>query len=841
MGEQAKRFPLRNTVILILSCFAVLVLVFVVMWNKIDSIIVTQIEDHVSSIGRSVAAVVNNTFDTELDYLACVAEDFVDMESSTIKDGIADKNGVSYGLLRINGEVADGEKINTSEYSGILDSLHGNPSVSSGDDGSVLFTVPVFNGINVKYVLYKKYTTDALAKKTELSLYNGMGQFAIVDIDGGFVLCSADGDMQADFFTSPDNAKAVEKIRDKMNIASSAASRSKGSGDNVLFAAETEYKSLYIMGHVPYAEAADGISLITPLVIWTFALLWLLLVIVALYLMVADKKARDCDEMRHAKILAENARKAKSDFLANMSHEIRTPINVVIGMNEMILRESDNQQVLEYAQNIEAASHTLLSTVNDILDFSKIESGKMEIIDHEYKLGELLNDAINMIEIKAEQKALKFEVSIDSNIPNLLYGDDIRIKQILLNLLNNAVKYTESGMVKLLVRGTMTDGENVALNISIEDTGIGIKQEDLTKLFEGFHRFELEKNRAIEGSGLGLAIAYRLAMLMNGRIKAESEYGKGSIFTLHIDQKIMSDEMIGSFEEKYRHSAQPSHCYHTMYVAPDAHVLVVDDNRMNLLVVKNLLKKTEINVTTCMNGSDALNCMANKKFDVIMLDHMMPGMDGIETLKSSKQMEINASRQTPVIALTANAVSGVKEMYLEAGFDDYMSKPIEGIALEKMLEKYIPQEKIIYNETFTEAVHEATGAVETPQEEYPLMDEQQGIRYCADSEDMYGEILSIFVEMYDDKLKELNKFFEQRDWHAYTVSIHALKSNSLNVGGIRLSKLCLSLETAGKHIGAGENIEQETEYILDNHNTAMTLYEETIEAAKQYLGKRGNQ
>jgi signal transduction histidine kinase len=343
-----------------------------------------------------------------------------------------------------------------------------------------------------------------------------------------------------------------------MNVSFSAAVHGKsGFGDNVLFAAETDYQNLYIRGYVPVENVSGDISLIIPLVLWCFGLLWLLLVIVIVYLMSAEKKARESDEFRQAKLIAEKANQAKSDFLANMSHEIRTPINAVMGMNEMILRESKDKSVLEYASNIKSASRNLVNIINDILDFSKIESGKMEIYEHNYKLGELLNDVITMVELRAQKKGLTFELQVEESLPEELYGDDNRIKQIMLNLLNNAVKYTNEGTVRFKVSGiTAMDNRKVLLKVAVEDTGIGIREEEIEVLFKGFQRLDLEKNRNIEGTGLGLAITQNLAAMMNGKIEVESTYGKGSVFTLKLEQIVIGGKQIGNFDERYRKTAR---------------------------------------------------------------------------------------------------------------------------------------------------------------------------------------------------------------------------------------------------------------------------------------------
>ena len=493
----------------------------------------------------------------------------------------------------------------------------------------------------------------------------------------------------------------------------------------------------------------------------------------------------------------------------------------------MILRESKETAVLEYASNIKSASHGLLAIINDILDFSKIESGKMEIVELEYDLGEMLSELTAMVEMKAIQKELDLQVVVDSQIPKYLKGDETRIKQILLNLLNNAIKYTHEGFVKLEVSGQPNTEENkVLLKMAVKDSGIGIKKEDIEKLFEGFRRLDLEKNRDVEGTGLGLAITQRLVAMMDAKIEAESEYGKGSTFTLYLTQEMMGTECIEDFEKNYRKSVEKVKKYEQSFTAPEATLLVVDDNQMNLMVVQSLLKNTKVKITSCMSGREALKLMAENCYDVIFLDHMMPGMDGIETLRRSKQLEENRSINAPVIALTANAIAGVKDMYLQEGFDDYMSKPIEGHSLEALLIKHLPTEKVI----LTNAVSTET-ADNIP--EAPLLDVDLGMQYCGGSDDIYDTILGLFLDMFEEKSAELVKCYTDQNWENYTINIHSLKSNALNIGAKRLSDLCLELELAGKNIRAGVQVEEETAFILENHPIVMKLYEETYEEVKK--------
>ena len=839
-NKKTKIKRLKNAILVIIAGFAVLGAVCGIMWVKLQDITKGQVTSHVSGYSTMMSKMVDSGFKEELDILADIT-DFIDVETGKFSNVFDDKEGVSYGVVRINGESTYGEALDFSEYSGFFQSLHGNPAVSvSGNN--VLFTVPVYSGANVKYVLYKLYDGMVLSEKMNLICYGGLGECMLMDADGKIILRSRGSTAELDYFLLPENASAIDYIRKSMNINVSAASYNDNS-DVVLFASETSYAGLYIMGFVPSSAPAGDISLIVPLVLWSFGLLWLLLVIVTIYLIGAEYKAQQSDRLRQEKIMAENANRAKSDFLANMSHEIRTPINAVIGMNEMILRESKDKQVLEYATNIDSASHNLLSIINDILDFSKIESGKMNIDEHEYRLDVLLHDVRNMVSLRAEQKGLEFVIDVDESLPNYLCGDDTRIRQVIINLLSNAVKYTHKGTVKLEIGGYQEfSDDSLNLTIKVSDTGIGISKEDMSKLFQNFSRFDLANNRNIEGTGLGLAITQRLVSLMGGNIEVKSERGKGTVFIVTIFQKIIDTEKIGSmlWHDDLQHD---NYRYINVFTAPDAHILAVDDNRMNLLVVENLLKATKVNLTTCMSGEEALKLVEEKKFDIILLDHMMPHMDGIETLKRMKSMIANMSRDAAIIALTANAVSGVREMYLSEGFDDYMSKPIDGRHLEEMIAKHLSSEKVIYTEIKTDTMPKGDQPADVQSNndateeiaEYPVFDTNLGIKYCADSEEMYVEILSIFCEMQDEKIEELDRFATTEDWNNYTISIHGLKSNSLNIGGKRLSKLCLSLELAGKAIKAGENTEKNISYIKKNHSEAISLFKETVAKAMEYL------
>lgn len=391
--------------------------------------------------------------------------------------------------------------------------------------------------------------------------------------------------------------------------------------------------------------------------------------------------------------IADAANKSKSIFLANMSHEIRTPINAVLGFDEMILRESKEDTTKVYAANIKSSGQTLLALINEILDFSKIESGRLEIVPVEYSISALINDMLDMIEFRATEKKLSVNYDIDNTIPCNLYGDDIRLREIFTNLLTNAVKYTEKGSITLTVKKISSDESNVKLHISVSDTGIGIKEEDKAHLWDAFQRLDEKHNRGIEGTGLGLAITHKYIELMGSRLMLDSTYGQGSDFYFDLDQGIIDATPIGDFAKRRKSFHRTVDVYSEGFTAPDAHILVVDDVPLNLAVIKGLLKNSKINIDTAVSGADAIEKMRGFSYDIVFLDHMMPEMDGMETLSKILDDE-SIDSSMPIIALTANAISGAQKMYLEHGFTDYLSKPINPLQLENLLIKYLPEDRI---------------------------------------------------------------------------------------------------------------------------------------------------
>jgi len=530
---------------------------------------------------------------------------------------------------------------------------------------------------------------------------------------------------------------------------------------------------------------------------------------------------------------ARHANEAKTDFLANTSHEIRTPINAVLGMNEMILRETTKAEAMEepdakkyreafgrirsYSGNVDSAGNNLLAIINDILDFTKIEEGKMDIVPVEYQLSSVLNDVSNMIYFKAGEKKLSFTTDVDENLPDNLFGDVVRVRQIITNILNNAVKYTDKGSVSLKISGTRPDcTENgrpiLNLVVEVKDTGIGISKDNLGKLFVKFERLDLVRNSTKEGTGLGLAITKMLLDMMHGRIDVESEYGKGSAFTVTVPQGIVSEEPIGNFREKFEKSIGEKEDYHESFIAPSAKVLVVDDTRMNLIVATEMLKDTKMYIDTAISGSDAVKMTLKTRYDVILMDQRMPEMDGEETLHEIRSFPGSPNRYTPVICLTADAVVGAKERYISKGFDDYLSKPIESRVLETTLRKYISPDKI---KTVCRT-EKTPDAKLSPKEdkagkmrglEYLAkcgIDTAKGIANCGGEEEFYRSILLEYLNSSYEKKKKLEDFLKAGDMEGYGIQVHSLKSTSATIGATALSEKALELEHLAKEGKLGD-------------------------------------
>ncbi|MBO6108367.1 MAG: response regulator [Eubacterium sp.] len=516
--------------------------------------------------------------------------------------------------------------------------------------------------------------------------------------------------------------------------------------------------------------------------------------------------------------LANAANEAKSAFLSNMTHELRSPINAVLGMDEMVIRESDQDSVIDYAENIKTAGNSLLSLINDVLDMSKIEAGKMSIVDDEYQTASIVNDLVTLISGRAEDKGLELILDIDPTLPSAMVGDEVRIKQVITNILTNAVKYTEKGSVTLSIRIVRDDDEDsvavrsvsgepheVIIEVHVKDTGIGIRQEDIGKLFAKFERIEEKRNKNIEGTGLGMSITTELLALMGSRLEVSSVYGEGSDFYFSLRQRVANDTPMGDYEEALRKVRANRKRYQESFTAPDARILVADDTPMNLLVIQNLLKKTMVNIDTCESGMEVLDVIKKERYDLIFLDDRMPTLTGVETLERMRETD-HLNGEVPVIILTANSADDAKSFYMDKGFTDYLSKPIDPMILEDQLKKYLPEEKIhpAGEETSAEAVprvladEEApAGSVQAADGTSPTAPSQTAYETSPADDDFMISTRDLYLDSLADNACELKSLYESEDWENYTIKVHALKSTSRIIGEEGLGSLAERMEAAG--------------------------------------------
>lgn len=513
----------------------------------------------------------------------------------------------------------------------------------------------------------------------------------------------------------------------------------------------------------------------------------------------------------------------KSTFLATMSHEIRTPINTILGMDEMILRETKDDEILHYADNIKNAGKTLLSIINDILDFTKMESGKMELTPVRYNFIHLLNNLISSVSIKMKEKGLELILEIDENIPRTLLGDEVRINQAILNILINAVKYTKQGSITLKVIARKHSLDETDLYLVISDTGIGIKPEDKDKVYSSFVRLEENRNRSIEGTGLGMAITKQIIDNLNGDISFESEYGKGTTFYIHFRQKVLDEEPIGKIDSWLQSPQKEPVTYVEQYKV-NLKLLVVDDNEMNLEVIKGLLRRTEASIDTAASGKECIQLFSQNEYDMILLDHMMPEMDGVETLRRLQREMDRTGNRIPVVALTANAIAGAREEYIQMGFSYYISKPVEYKALIEVMKLFFPERV------------EQREMVRTKQDEYSEYLENHGIhmsasmKYVGDDIQQYIHLLELFAsERVNEKKAKLHDAYRKQRWEDYLVSVHALKNSARTIGANRLADMAYEHEQNCKmHYFV---------FIIDHYEELIYEWNETIRVIRCFLNK----
>ncbi len=658
-------------------------------------------------------------------------------------------------------------------------------------------------------------------------------EISIIDKDGNYIIHgkSLKNSNFFEYYKSYNNVTIEEYDKFRKEIIGGTGSmiikNSKGEDCVLSYIPLGSLKVWYLLAYIPKDDL-----MVSRVVDWLLlgivsVVLIILLVFNFVVLMIYNRKLSEAAEE------ANQANDAKSYFLSTMSHDIRTPMNAILGLNEMVLRDSHDDKIISYSESIRTAGNTLLGLINDILDFSKIEAGKMDIINVDYSFASMLNDLVNMVQKKAEDKGLSFNLDIDREIPTVLHGDEIRIKQVITNILSNAVKYTKEGSITFHAGfEKLPDGsDSIMLKISVADTGIGIKPEDMDKLFKAFERIEEKRNRNIEGTGLGMTIAQSFLAMMGSHLQVESKYGEGSVFSFNLEQKVIKWDPVGDYEDAFRQSLGERHGYREKFTAPHAKVLVVDDTPVNLTVFTSLLSRTKIQIDTAGSGDEAVQMYKNRHYDVIFLDHMMPNKDGIETLAEMRGLKDTPNDGTPVICLTANAISGMREMYIKAGFDDYITKPIDPDRLESLLLTYLPKGKIAPPDGDTD---EEDVLIPDFVFTIPELDVGSGLSHCGSSQ-AYMTTLKMYLDTATDNADAIEKFWKDGDLKNTTIRVHALKSTSRVIGALSLGDHAAALEKAGD-MEDTEKLEKELPLLLDEYRKLVSALEPLNDEEEQERG-----
>ena len=828
-----KKFGVRPLIGLL---FFVLILLLVggLLRIKFSSLFQSYVEKQIAFQAENYAEATGERLVLQLKSLAGISAGLsanmynIDRMLSTLED----PNGeFYYGVMALNDKIVysgGDHDIRFADFKGFSESFHGAKYISYCKGKGLMFSVPVYSGKNIKYVLFRLFKEEFIIKNFGVVSYGGKGYAVLRDSKDEIIIDSDNEALGKSLLWGKRGYQAVrEKLASGLNVSIASAANLEVDGvEYYYFVADLKLPGVVLTGVVPAEVVASEKDDISFLIIWVFGLLIFMFSIAMIYVVVSEKKARENKELLREKENAESASKAKSIFLANMSHEIRTPINGILGMDSMLLKECKDESLRDYALNIQSAGQTLLSLVNDILDISKIESGKMEILPVTYSVFNVLNDCYNMVAIRAKDKNLELVMDISPEIPAALFGDEVRIRQIINNLLSNAVKYTNEGTVTLSVWTEKVEvdpmqgnkGNQVELFIHVKDTGIGIREKDVGKLFRDFVRLDEKRNRNIEGTGLGLNLTKQLVDMMGGFISVDSVYGEGSTFKVHLMQQVSDEKPLGDFYKLYKQQVNVVDAAHEKFIAPDARVLLADDMQMNLKVFAGLLKDTKIQIDTAINGAEALKLIEKNHYDVVFLDHMMPVMDGIEAFRQMRQLAKSPNTNTPVVMLTANAVVDAKNQYMDEGFSDYIAKPIREEVLLSCLKKFLPKE-LVKSVAKNSAVESANAenekpAVQSSTKLSDFLDEATGLAYCMNDQKFYKEMLGEYVSA--DKTEELMEAFSKEDFEYYRITVHAVKSTSLTIGAIKVSEDAKALEMACK--------EGDFDFVKKNHEAFIQKY-----------------
>ena len=854
----------RKTLVLTLSATFILMALLVVF---ISRVIFRTVFSSVDELGKDKALAISADLENYLDTAKSVLWLAADTVDHMVQKGATDEEIVEY----ITRESSRTEQQFDESYTGIYGVIRGNyvdgvgwvppddydPTerdwykITVAEKGDAVIVPPYVDAQtgNVIISVGRALTDNNDALALDLTLkgvqdivesiqINGQGYGFIINNDG-MVIAHADKNQIGLYYNEIADKK---ELFDQINEISTGSFVTELDGETCTFFVNDvleQWHLVLVIKNKDLYKAPMSLLFVSILIIFT-----VYVIISVFYIMgyryerrintkmeemkeIEQKKDFEAKILKLEKSAADTANKAKSNFLADMSHEIRTPINTILGMNEMILHESGEEGTIEYATNIKNAGNTLLSIINTILDFSKIEDGRMHLVPVTFETKDMISGLYNSICERAKDKNLDLIFDVDETIPSRLEGDDVRISQVVMNLLTNAVKYTEKGSITFKMQNLGKKNGIIKLLFSVKDTGIGIRKEDIDKLAISFERVDEKRNRNIEGTGLGISIVTKLLIMMNSELKIKSEYGVGSEFYFELPIKAVEAEPIGKYDvtKTVYHKSDITEITTSM---PDARIILTDDNEMNRKVASNLMKLFRIEPTICSSGKETIEMMKKNRYDILFLDHMMPHMDGIETLGLLKANSLLG--ECKVIALTANAVVGAREQYIQDGFDDYLSKPISITKFEKILRKYLPEDII---EKPSDAV--SGEEAESQHEEYDNdrlnklvslgINVKEGLVYCGGEEEFYLEVVGDYSAAVEDNIKNLSTYLQEGNMKDYKILVHSVKSSSKTIGAMDLFEKARALEMA-----AGE---ENVDYINDNHSKVMEEYRQLAEELKK--------